>query len=84
MLWEAASSTIEIPRPDVHVGLVSHSSLYFLGVCLNMAQHKPGRLKQTNKKHKGTDGKRAQIKSLGAGKTNGQRKNAKSNALKDM
>lgn len=44
-----------------------------------MAQHKPGSLKQKNKKHKGKDGKRAQNKSLGAGKTDGVRKSAKSN-----
>lgn len=53
-----------------------------------MAQHKPGSLKQTNKKHKGKDGKRAQNKTMGAGKVNstasGPRKSAKSNALKEV
>jgi hypothetical protein len=49
-----------------------------------MVSHKPGTLKQSNKKHKGKDGKRAQIKSLGAGKTNNIRKSAKTNATKNM
>lgn len=49
-----------------------------------MAQHKPGSLKQKNKKHKGKDGKRAQTKSMGAGKTNGVRKSSKTNAQKSM
>ncbi len=50
-----------------------------------MAQHKPGSLKQKNKKHKGKDGKRAQNKVMGAGKVNATvRKSAKSNAQKDL
>jgi hypothetical protein len=49
-----------------------------------MASHKPGSLKQKNKQHKGKNGKRAQNKSMGAGKTNGVRKNAKTNAQKGL
>jgi hypothetical protein len=50
-----------------------------------MSQHKPGSLKQKNKKHKGKDGKRAQNKTMGAGKVNGTvRKSAKSNAMRDV
>lgn len=57
----------------------------FVWPAFEMAQHKPGSLKQKNKKHKGKDGKRAQNKVMGAGKVNATvRKSAKSNAQKDL
>jgi hypothetical protein len=47
-----------------------------------MSSHKPGTLKQTNKKHKGNAGKRAQVKLMGPGKTN--RKSVKCTTLKAL